>query len=62
MTSALKLLALVAALALPLPAVAQDTRSITDDTGTEVEIPADPQRIVALHDSVLTVPLLELGR
>ena len=43
------------------PALAQETRTLTDDTGTEVTIPADPQRIVALHDTSLTVSLLELG-
>lgn len=52
-------LAVVAALA--MPASAQETRTIVDDSGTEVTIPADPQRIVALHDLSLTVPLLELG-
>lgn len=43
------------------PAIAQEMRAITDDTGTEVSIPVKPLRIVSLHDSVLTVPLLELG-
>ena len=40
---------------------AAETRTIVDDTGTEVDIPIKPMRIVSLHDSVLTVPLLELG-
>lgn len=44
-----------------LPAQAQETRTITDDSGTDVVIPAHPQRIVSLHDNVLTVSLLELG-
>lgn len=43
------------------PATAQETRVVTDDTGTEVTIPVKPLRIVTLHDSVLTIPLLELG-
>ena len=47
--------------ALTQQANAQDTRVFTDDTGTEVTIPVDPQRIVSLHDSVLTVSMLELG-
>src|SRR5690606_2836491 len=47
--------------ALSLPALAQETRSYTDDTGRVVDIPADPQRIVSLHDVSLTLPLLELG-
>lgn len=42
-------------------AVAQDMRPFTDDTGTEVMIPVDPQRIVSLHDSALTISMLELG-
>jgi iron complex transport system substrate-binding protein len=53
------LAALFAALA--LPAFAQDTRTVTDATGRTVTIPAAPQRIVTLHDSQLTIPLLELG-
>lgn len=47
--------------ALALPASAQDSRSFTDDAGRIVEVPASPRRIVTLHDSSLTVPLLELG-
>lgn len=54
-------LPLGAALLAAAPAAAQATRTITDDTGTEVEIPVDPRRIVSLHDSALTVSLLELG-
>ncbi len=50
------------ALALALtPALAQETRTLTDGTGTEVTVPADPQRVVALHDTSLTVALLDLG-
>jgi iron complex transport system substrate-binding protein len=47
--------------ALSLPAMAQDTRSFTDDTGRTVDIPVAPLRIVSLHDVSLTLPLLELG-
>ncbi|WP_404400395.1 ABC transporter substrate-binding protein [Pelagibacterium halotolerans] len=55
-------LALSAVLALaPLAAMAQDSSTFIDGTGTEVAVPANPQRIVTLHDSRLTVPLLELG-
>lgn len=55
-------LAAVMAITLPLaPAIAQEMRDWVDDTGTEVSIPVKPLRIVALHDSILTVPLLELG-
>ncbi|MGR3491221.1 MAG: ABC transporter substrate-binding protein [Shimia sp.] len=42
-------------------AVAQETRSVTDDLGRTVEVPADPQRIVVLHDKNLGTPLIELG-
>ncbi len=34
---------------------------VTDDTGRQVRIPDDPQRVVALHEPVLAVPLIELG-
>lgn len=44
-----------------LPSAAQEGRVMTDSTGTEVTIPANPQRIVSLHDTSLTVALLELG-
>jgi len=59
MKTVLSTFAILAVLA--LPATAQNMRTITDDTGTDVTFPAAPQRIVALHDSVLTVSLLELG-
>lgn len=61
----IKLLATLAALpivaALAIPAFAQETRSYTDDAGRTVEVPVAPKRIVTLHDSSLTVPLVELG-
>jgi len=50
-----------ATLAIALPALAQETRSYTDDAGRTVEVPVAAQRVVTLHDSSLTVPLLELG-
>lgn len=53
--------AAAAAILTAATALAQDTRTIIDDTGVEVTIPANPQRIAALHDIELTVPLLELG-
>lgn len=43
------------------PVFAQETQTLTDGTGTEVAVPANPQRVVALHDTSLTVALLELG-
>lgn len=36
-------------------------REVTDSTGRVVKIPTDPQRIVALHEALLAVPMLELG-
>ena len=51
-------LALIAAVQ---PGQAQETRPYTDDAGRTVEVPIAPQRIVTLHDSSLTVPLVELG-
>ncbi|ODT71093.1 MAG: preprotein translocase YidC [Pelagibacterium sp. SCN 63-23] len=57
-----KLLLLATSLAvLSMPALAQETRSFVDDAGRIVEIPAEPLRIVSLHDLSITVPLLELG-
>lgn len=43
------------------PAIAQEMRTIIDDTGREVVIPVDPQRIVSLRGEQITAPLLELG-
>lgn len=43
------------------PAQAADTISFTDDLGRKVEIPTKPTAIVSMHDSVLTIPLIELG-
>ena len=48
-------------LLLPAAAGAQETRSITDDTGRTVTVPARPLRIAALHDIDITIPLIELG-
>ncbi|MEL6601539.1 MAG: ABC transporter substrate-binding protein [Pseudomonadota bacterium] len=58
------LAAALAALAIPaltLPATAEGTRTVTDDLGRTVEVPADPQRIAVLHDKNLGTPLIELG-
>lgn len=55
------ILAGMIALAGLAPAIAQETRSFTDDAGRTVDIPTQPLRIVALHDLSLTVPLIELG-
>lgn len=50
---------MVAALAV-FPATAQETRTFTARNGT-FEIPVEPQRIVALNDQILTLPLYEMG-
>ncbi|KRA97455.1 hypothetical protein ASD83_09985 [Devosia sp. Root685] len=52
----------LAALALSLiaPALAQETRSVTAANGT-FDIPVAPQRIVALNDQIVALPLYELG-
>lgn len=42
------------------PALAQETRSFTAANGT-FEIPLAPQRIVALNDQIVALPLIELG-
>lgn len=52
---------LILAALLAHPAAAQETRTITDDLGRAVEVPADPQRIAVLHDENLGTPLIELG-
>lgn len=54
---------LVAAIAavLAFPAIAKDTRTITDDLGRRVELPAQPLRIVVTESQSLAVPLIELG-
>lgn len=49
------------AVAFAMPVHAQEMRAYTDDAGIEVQVPVDPQRIVSMHDSSLTTPLLELG-
>ncbi|GGX54949.1 ABC transporter substrate-binding protein [Saccharospirillum salsuginis] len=49
---------LVASVSLSIQAA--DMRTFNDHTGS-VDIPADPQRIVALNDHVLAMPLIELG-
>ncbi|MCF2872036.1 ABC transporter substrate-binding protein [Octadecabacter sp. G9-8] len=42
-------------------ALAQDTRTVTDDLGNVVEIPVTPQRIVVSRSDCLATPLIELG-
>lgn len=51
---------LALALGLAFPAIAQDTRSYTASNGT-FDIPVTPQRIVALNDQIVALPLYELG-
>lgn len=56
----LRTLVVAGLVALALPAVAQETRSITVANGT-FDIPLTPQRIVALNDQIVALPLYELG-
>lgn len=61
--SGLALLALTAAAACGSTVEADaevETRTVTDATGTEVEVPADPRRVVTLHYAA-TQPVLDLG-
>jgi len=53
-------IALFALLALAIPTLAQETRSFTAANGT-FDIPVAPQRIVALNDQIVALPLHELG-
>lgn len=43
------------------PVIAQETRTFVDDAGRSVAVPAKPQRIAALHDIDISIPLIELG-
>lgn len=56
----LKVGVLALSLALAAPAMAQETRSFTAANGT-FDIPVAPQRIVALNDQIVALPLYELG-
>lgn len=56
----MRLLLLVAAILHGSVAFAQ-SREVIDSTGRIVRIPDQPQRIVALHEPLIAVPLLELG-
>lgn len=51
---------LALAIGLASPAFAQETRSFTAANGT-FDIPVAPQRIVALNDQIVALPLYELG-
>lgn len=54
-------LCLLLMLLVPFATFAAQTRTFTDGLGHRVEIPTEPQRIVALNDHVLAMPLIELG-
>lgn len=55
------LLVTLVSVAISGAAWALDTRTVTDDLGRVIEIPADPQRIVSLDDNSITLPLIDLG-
>lgn len=56
-----KLFAVVTASLLAFPALSQEMRTVTDDSGVDVTYPAEPKRVVSLHDSLITIPMLEMG-
>ncbi|WP_273505992.1 ABC transporter substrate-binding protein [Fulvimarina manganoxydans] len=51
---------LCALLAAPFAALGGE-RQVTDDTGRVVEIPAEPKRVVVMHEPLLGLPLIDLG-
>ena len=57
----MKNLAAIGLLLAAQPAFAQEMRSYVDDTGTTVQVPVDPQRIVVLADQIIGTSLIELG-
>lgn len=50
-----------AMIALACPALAQDTRIVTDTSGAEVTIPATPKRIAIAADRAFTEPFVAIG-
>ena len=42
-------------------ALAEESRTVTDDLGRTVEIPASPERIISLDDNSITLPLVDMG-
>lgn len=56
-----KLAAIVAVLLLTGTAAFAQTREVLDDAGRTVQIPERPQRIVAMHEALIALPLIELG-
>ncbi|MFD1710588.1 ABC transporter substrate-binding protein [Ottowia sp. GY511] len=57
----MRFLWLMAGLLFSALAWAQPVREVKDDTGRTLQIPAQPQRVLVLHEALLGVPLLELG-
>jgi iron complex transport system substrate-binding protein len=43
------------------PAVLAQDFEVVDDLGNTVVVPEAPQRIVSLHDLIVTIPMIELG-
>lgn len=54
------LAALALTIGLAVPALSQETRAFAAANGT-IDIPVTPQRIVALNDQIVALPLYELG-
>lgn len=57
----MRILAIIAAVVVATTASAQEMRNITDASGTMIEIPVQPQRIISMGDQGITLPLIELG-
>ncbi len=57
----MRLITLFCAMLFATTATAEDTRTVTDDTGVEITIPVNPQRIISGHDLPITIPMIELG-
>ena len=56
-----KALAAIGLLLLTQNALAQEMRDFVDDTGTTIQVPVDPQRIVVLADQIIGTSVIELG-
>ncbi|WP_411892863.1 hypothetical protein [Yoonia sp. SDW83-1] len=53
--------ALIFALFVAGAANAQEMRSITDASGAMIEILVKPERIIGMHDQLITLTLIERG-
>ncbi|WEX08014.1 ABC transporter substrate-binding protein [Chelativorans sp. AA-79] len=56
-----KLVTTMAVMLLATTAAFAQTREVIDDAGRTVQIPEKPQRIIAMHEALIALPLIELG-